>query len=60
MVLCQIPTISPFNPGDGEVGDPIDRCITLHVKAMETIILTLALRTKNCVLIIVYSNCAGA
>ena len=30
MVLCQIPTISPSNPGGGGVGDAIDRCITLY------------------------------
>ena len=33
MVLCQIPTISPSNPGGGggvgEWGDAIDRCITV-------------------------------
>ena len=27
MVLCQIPTISPSNPGGGGVGDATDSCI---------------------------------
>ena len=29
MVLCQISTISPSNPGMGEWGDAIDRCIAI-------------------------------
>ena len=29
MVLCQIPTISQSNPGVGEWGDAIDRCIII-------------------------------